>query len=140
MTFEEELASPENEYIAVIGKYLKDRALTDPSVEEDLKKESKSLKRCFQFIIDEARKVQKNNCAMIKDDVVFEWAVHYYDEDDLSIDNAVKHEKESKKEDKKEPKKKLSEKAEKKVIEETTTKQKEIKKNKTVAEDQLSLF
>lgn len=90
MTFEEELASPENEYIAVIGKYLKDRALTDPSVEEDLKKESKSLKRCFQFIIDEARKMQKGNCAMIKDDVVFGWAVHYYDEDNLSIDEVRK--------------------------------------------------
>ena len=146
MTFQEELAQPENEYIAVIGNYLMERAKTDASVANNLKKENKSLKRCFQFIIDEAKKQQKNNCAMVKDDVVFGWAVHYYDEDDLSIDNAVKHEKESKKEDKKkpkeEPKKKLSEKAEKKVIEETeiTTKKKEMKKNKTVVEDQLSLF
>ena len=142
MTFEEELVQAENEYIAVIGNYLMERAKTDQAVAGNLKKENKSLKRCFQFIIDEAKKMQNGNCAMVEDEVVFGWAIHYYDEDNLSIDNAVKHEKESKKEDKKEPKKKLSEKAEKKVIEETeiTTKNKVLKKNKTVVEDQLSLF
>lgn len=131
MTFEEELASPENEYIAVIGKYLKDRALTDPSVEEDLKKESKSLKRCFQFIIDEARKVQKNNCAMIKDNVVFGWAVHYYDEDDLSIDKVATPVKAPKKE---------VEKALVNENEEVKLEKKKAIKKKDILEDQLSLF
>lgn len=89
MTFEEELAQPENEYISVIGNYLMERAKTDPSVANNLKKEKKSLKRCFQYIIDEAKKIKKGDCAMVKDDIVFGWAVHYYDEDNLSID-AVK--------------------------------------------------
>lgn len=90
MTFEEELVQAENEYIAVIGNYLIERAKTDQAVAGNLKKENKSLKRCFQFIIDEARKMQKGNCAMIKDDIVFGWAVHYYDEDNLSIDEVRK--------------------------------------------------
>ena len=137
MTFEEELASPENEYVAVIGRYLKDRALTDPSVAENLKKENKSLKRCFQFIIDEARKKKKDNCAMIKDDVVYGWAVHYYDEDDLDIDKNAKPEKAIEK--KQEEHEQESEEAAKEVKEVKVEKKKAVKK-KDAMEEQLSLF
>lgn len=127
MTFEEELAKPENEYVVVIGRYLKDRALIDPAFAENLKKENKSLKRCYQYIIDEAEKMQQDNCAMIKSDIVFGWAVHYYDEDDLSIDKVVKPA-ETKKTGK--------------VIDdqEMKSEKKKATKKKDVAEDQLSLF
>lgn len=130
MTFEEELAKPENEYIAVIGRYLKDRALIDPAFAENLKKENKSLKRCYQYIIDEAEKMQQDNCAMIKSDIVFGWAVHYYDEDDLSIDKVDKVAKPT--ETKKQAKVKDGQ--------EMKTENKKATKKKDVAEDQLSLF
>lgn len=131
MTFEEELVQAENEYIAVIGNYLIERAKTDQAVAGNLKKENKSLKRCFQFIIDEARKMQKGNCAMIKDDVVFGWAVHYYDEDDLSIDKVATPVKAPKKE---------VEKALVNENEEVKLEKKKAIKKKDILEDQLSLF
>lgn len=104
MTFAEELANPENEYIKAIGDYLIERAKIDPSIARNLAKENKSLKRCYQFIIDEAKKISKNNCAMVKDDVVFGWAVHYYDEDNLKIDDVKKTQKQPVKQPKKDTK------------------------------------
>ena len=40
--------------------------------------EEKSLKQMLDFIVNEAKKKAKNNMAMIKDDVVFKWAIHYW--------------------------------------------------------------
>lgn len=42
--------------------------------------EEKSLKQMIDFIVNEAKKKAKNNMAIIKDDVVFSWAIHYWDE------------------------------------------------------------
>ena len=67
----------------IIRTYLENRALTDESVARNLKKENKSIKGCCQYITAQARKQAKNNCAMIEDEVVYGWAVHYYDEDNL---------------------------------------------------------
>lgn len=61
---------------------------------------SKTLDKCIQYIFTEAQKQREGNCAAIEDAVVFGWAVHYYQEDNLKIDtNAqadVKHTAETK--------------------------------------------
>lgn len=67
----------------IIKKYLAQRALTDDSVARNMKKEGKSIKGCCDYIKSQARKLAKGGCAMIEDDVVFGWAVHYYDEDNI---------------------------------------------------------
>lgn len=67
----------------IIKKYLAQRSLTDDSVARNMKKEGKSIKGCCDYIKSQARKAAKGGVAMIEDDVVFGWAVHYYDEDNI---------------------------------------------------------
>ena len=74
----------------IIKKYLENRAKTDESVARNLKKANKSIKGCCQYITDQARKAATGNVAMVEDDVVFGWAVHYYDEDKLEQEKQSK--------------------------------------------------
>ena len=70
----------------IIKKYLAQRALTDDSVARNMKKAGKSIKGCCDYIKKKAREAAKDNVAMIEDAVVFGWAVHYFDEDNLQED------------------------------------------------------
>lgn len=67
----------------IIKKYLAQRSLTDDSVARNMKKSNKSIKGCCEYIKKKAREAAKDNVAMIADEVVYGWAVHYYDEDNL---------------------------------------------------------
>ena len=68
----------------IIRKYLAQRSLTDDSVARNMKKPNKSIKGCCDYIMQQARKAaKKSNFAMVENDVVFGWAVHYFDEDNL---------------------------------------------------------
>lgn len=84
--FLKELEENKNPAIRAIGEHLKQLAEQDDQIKMNLGKEKKSLKNCFKYITNEARKYAINNCAMIEDKQVYGWAVHYYDEDDLEID------------------------------------------------------
>ena len=79
--------------------------------------ESKSLKKMVDFIKGQAKKQAKNGMAMIEDEVVYGWAIHYWDENNKDLD--IKEEPEEVKEVK--PIKK-------------------VQKKEWVAEGQLSLF
>lgn len=70
----------------IIKTYLEQRELEDESVARNLKKENKSIKGCCDYITKMSKKQAKNNVAMIDDNVVYGWAVHYYDEDNLLED------------------------------------------------------
>ena len=48
--------------------------------------ESKSLKKMVDFIKGQAKNKSKNGMAMIEDEVVYGWAVHYWDEDNKDLD------------------------------------------------------
>ena len=89
MKFKEELANEKNPATIRIGEYLAKRAETDPSVAINLGKENKSLAECYGYVRNEARKQAINGCACIDDETVFGWAVHYYDEDDIKVDDDV---------------------------------------------------
>jgi hypothetical protein len=67
----------------IIKNYLEQRAQTDPGVAMNLQKKGKTIKKCCEYIKAQARKSATNNVAMIQDEVVYGWAVHYYDEDNL---------------------------------------------------------
>lgn len=62
----------------VIITYLLKRVGEDAGFAEDVNKKEKTFALCFKYITDQARKQAKNGCAMVKDDVVYEWAEDYY--------------------------------------------------------------
>ena len=70
----------------IIKNYLAQRAITDESVARNMKKSNKSIKGCCDYIKKKAREAAKDNVAMIADEVVYGWVVHYFDEDNLQED------------------------------------------------------
>ena len=66
-----------------IQSYLDNRAKTDELFAVAYAKPNKNIDECFNYILGEAKK--QGNAVYIPDEVVFGWAVHYYDEDDIKI-------------------------------------------------------
>ena len=87
MTFEEELKNEKNPALLQVGRYLEERARTDNSIAGNLQKEKKSLAECWRYIKGCAEKLANNGCACIVDDEVYNWALHYYDEDDIKVES-----------------------------------------------------
>lgn len=59
-----------------IIKYL----LTREDMNDKYLNEEKSLKQMVEFIKEEAQKQATNGMAMIEDQTVYSWAIHYFDE------------------------------------------------------------
>jgi len=70
----------------IIKKYMEQRANEDPTIAANLLKPTKSWENCFKYINAEARKLAVNGCAFVEDQIVYGWAVHYWDEDGLDVD------------------------------------------------------
>lgn len=76
------------ERIKVLSKEIKDKPLLKivdyllqrTDMDEKYLNEEKSLKQMISFIKNMARKEEKDGCAMIEDEVVYGWAIHYWDE------------------------------------------------------------
>lgn len=67
--------------------YLDNRAKTDSLFAETYKKANKSIKECCKYIYSQAKKLAKGgNAVGIDDATVYGWAVHYYDEDNIKVD------------------------------------------------------
>lgn len=66
-----------------IKSYLDNRAKTDELFAVSYAKTNKNIDECFNYVVGEAKK--QGNAVYLPDDVVFGWAVHYYDEDDIKI-------------------------------------------------------
>ena len=71
----------------LIKNHLDTMAQQDAAFAERYKLESKSLDECLQYINQEARKQATNGCAAIEDAVVYGWAAHYYQEDNIKVGN-----------------------------------------------------
>lgn len=69
----------------IIKDYLDNRAQNDPLFAKSYAKENKNIKDCCSYITSQAKKQASNGCAAILDEVVFGWAVHYFDEDDIKV-------------------------------------------------------
>lgn len=71
---ENEVLEMNNYNISVIFDYLKTRT----ELYESFNNEEKSIKQMYKFICDKARKQQKDNVAMIADNVVYLWTITYF--------------------------------------------------------------
>lgn len=67
-----------------IKNYLDNRAKTDELFAVAYAKPNKNIDECLSYIVGEASK-QGGNAVYVPDEVVFGWAVHYYDEDNIKI-------------------------------------------------------
>lgn len=76
------------EFQSAIKTYLDKRAAEDKLFAVTYAKENKNIKDCCTYITGRARKKASGNCAVISDDEVFGWAVHYYDEDDIKVEKS----------------------------------------------------
>lgn len=85
MKIQEERNNVDN-WLKVIADYL----LTRNDIKDSLAKENKSLEECGQYILQEARK--KGSHVAMTDEEVFGLAVHYYDEDDITVKHTSKAE------------------------------------------------
>ena len=65
----------------VIG-YLVGRCKEDAGLSQDVLQKHKTWKKCFDYIYGQASKQAVGNSAVIRDDVVYEWAEDYYHKDD----------------------------------------------------------
>ena len=75
-----------NSFQDTIKAYLDKRAEEDSLFAVSYAKENKSIEDCCSYINSQAKKQASNGCAAISDDVVFGWAVHYYDEDNIKVE------------------------------------------------------
>lgn len=80
------MATNNNSFQDTIKAYLDKRAEEDSLFAVTYAKENKNIKDCYSYITSQAKKQQTGGCAAISDDVVFGWAVHYYDEDDIKVE------------------------------------------------------
>lgn len=72
-----------------IKNYLDKRAESDRLFAVSYKKENKSIQECCKYIYSQAKKLlaKGGNAVGVDDDTVYGWAVHYYDEDDIKVEN-----------------------------------------------------
>lgn len=70
-----------NPFQQVISDYLQGRAQADELFADTLKKPAKSIEQCCIYIEKQAKAGGRTGYA---DAEVFGWAVHYYDEDDIT--------------------------------------------------------
>lgn len=69
-----------------IKDYLDERASQDELFAKSYAKSNKNIDECYDYIVGEARKqCNDSDSVCISDDVVYGWAVHYYDEDNIKV-------------------------------------------------------
>lgn len=73
--------------------------LTRTDMNDKYLNEEKSLKQMVEFIKEEAHKKAVNGVAMIEDEVVYGWAIHYFDESNEQLGLNKKEKNEEKREE-----------------------------------------
>ena len=69
-----------------IKDYLDERASKDELFAKSYAISNNNIDECYDHIVGEARKQCKDSDSIcISDDVVYGWAVHYYDEDNINV-------------------------------------------------------
>ena len=81
-----EKVDPKDGNRLAIVKYLKDRTFADTNLDEACQKEKKTIDGVMSYIKGEAQKQAVNGMAMVADDVVYGWAVHYILEDSIDCE------------------------------------------------------
>lgn len=112
---EDEVKEAKNKSFAEpIIEYLIERCKESESLANDICQDHKTLEKCYNYIVENAKKKLKGKSGPVRSDVVFEWAEDYFHKDD-------KAEEEKKDKAEKERKKKAAE-VKKAASEKSTTK------------------
>ena len=69
-----------------IAQYLMARAEKDPMVAVRLANPSKTMAQCCAYIIGE---VKKSGCCGFTDDEIFGWAMHFWDEPEIEVNDII---------------------------------------------------
>lgn len=77
-------------YAQAIVNYLIKRIETDQCLKEKIETTEKTLLGCINYCKQEAEKQAEDHCAIIPDDEVFEWVVHYFLEDEIKENKKIK--------------------------------------------------
>jgi hypothetical protein len=80
------MSEKNKQFKEVIKAYLDKRAQEDELFAKAYAKPQKCIEACCKYIISMARKL--GNAVAVPDDVVYGWAVHYYDEEGIKIEEA----------------------------------------------------
>ena len=94
----ESLKKLDKKYAQVIANYLLERIETDECLRAKLEETNKTLKGCVDYVKSEAKKQAEDGVAMIEDNQVYDWCVHYFLEDNLDFEPKAKENKEDNKE------------------------------------------
>lgn len=95
----EALKKLDKKYAQAIANYLLNRIETDECLNNKLLETNKTLKGCVEYIKSEAKKQAEDNVAIIEDQQVYEWSVHYFLEDSLDCEPKAKPSKKKNKND-----------------------------------------
>jgi hypothetical protein len=79
-----------NEFSTVVNQYLQNMAEHDEAFAEKFANKEKSIVKCCDYIVNQARKQAVKSAAIVQDDVVFGWAAHYYQETNEDLANEGK--------------------------------------------------
>lgn len=71
-----------------IKNHLDNLATTDPQFAEKYKNPKKNIEECCKYIIGEVHAKTKTQTAVMSDEEVYGMAIHYYDEDNITVRNA----------------------------------------------------
>ena len=75
---DKEIEIEEDSQKVIIGRYLRSRFESDETLRNAYKEEKKTLDDVYEYVIDCARELAKNNNAvMVEDKDVYNWAVQY---------------------------------------------------------------
>lgn len=113
-------------FMTKVKAHLEEVAKKDKQFAESLKKENKSWTECEKYILQEVQKQAKGSRAVgCDDDDIYNLAIHYFDEDDITVGGAkpnvkVTHTEEKLDNFKKRTEKKRASKKSKKVEEDNT--------------------
>lgn len=86
----EQLKKQDKKHAQAIANYLIKRIETDQCLKEKIENTNKTLKGCVDYCKSEAKKQAEDGCAMILDEQVYEWAVHFFLEDTIKENSANK--------------------------------------------------
>ena len=98
---EEVKEAKDKEFADPIIRHLLKRCEEDPGMAEDILQAHKTWLKCFAHIRGEAKKRADGNCAVIRDDLVYEWAEDYFRMDDKALEEKKEKERKAQEEKRK---------------------------------------
>nr|WP_297884076.1 Cas9 inhibitor AcrIIA9 family protein [uncultured Blautia sp.] len=75
---EEKKKATQKNFADPVITYLLKRCEEDQGLAEDVMQEEKTWKKCFDYIVEQARKQSNGRSTAVEDRVVYEWAEDYY--------------------------------------------------------------